>query len=77
MSPAVFQKHIRSRWGGRHSANPRPKNSASPNEPKPKVVLLEHDRRFAVFPEFIFYDFAQPLKLPRQYPPSPIKHIPL
>ncbi|GAB1317252.1 Protein-lysine N-methyltransferase efm5 [Madurella fahalii] len=39
-------------------------NSASPGEPKPKVVLLEHDRRFAVFPEFVFYDFAQPFKLP-------------
>ncbi|KAI8627504.1 putative N6-adenine methyltransferase-domain-containing protein [Xylariaceae sp. FL1651] len=32
--------------------------------PKPKTYLLEHDRRFAVFPEFLFYDFAQPFKLP-------------
>jgi putative N6-adenine methyltransferase len=27
-------------------------------------VLLEHDDRFGVFPEFVFYDFQQPLKLP-------------
>ncbi|KAI1136343.1 putative N6-adenine methyltransferase-domain-containing protein [Hypoxylon sp. FL0543] len=33
--------------------------------PKPaKVYLLEHDQRFSVFPEFIFYDFQQPIKLP-------------
>ncbi|KAK0610449.1 putative N6-adenine methyltransferase-domain-containing protein [Bombardia bombarda] len=31
----------------------------------PKVWLLEHDMRFAVFPEFVFYDFTQPLTLPR------------
>ncbi|KAG7284166.1 hypothetical protein NEMBOFW57_010527 [Staphylotrichum longicolle] len=39
-------------------------NAAAPETPKPKLVLLEHDNRFAVFPEFVFYDFAQPLKLP-------------
>ncbi|KAL8405141.1 hypothetical protein RB594_009871 [Gaeumannomyces avenae] len=33
-------------------------------EPRPRLVLLEHDRRFAVFPEFVFYDCNQPLKLP-------------
>ncbi|KAK4136172.1 hypothetical protein BT67DRAFT_418183 [Trichocladium antarcticum] len=38
--------------------------AAPADEPKPKLILLEHDRRFAVFPEFVFYDFAQPLKLP-------------
>ncbi|KAI0551892.1 putative N6-adenine methyltransferase-domain-containing protein [Xylaria curta] len=32
--------------------------------PKPKTYLLEHDYRFAVFPEFVFYDFAHPFKLP-------------
>ncbi|KAI0424888.1 putative N6-adenine methyltransferase-domain-containing protein [Xylaria sp. FL1042] len=32
--------------------------------PKPKIFLLEHDSRFAIFPEFVFYDFAQPFKLP-------------
>ncbi|KAK4187831.1 NADH-ubiquinone oxidoreductase 40 kDa subunit [Podospora australis] len=41
-------------------------NAASEDEPKPKLVLLEHDNRFAVFPEFHFYDFAQPLKLPAE-----------
>ncbi|KAH8887063.1 NAD(P)-binding protein [Thozetella sp. PMI_491] len=35
-------------------------------EDKPKLVLLEHDNRFAVFPEFVFYDFAQPVKLPAE-----------
>ncbi|KAK4108206.1 hypothetical protein N656DRAFT_446691 [Canariomyces notabilis] len=39
-------------------------NTSSPGQPKPKLVLLEHDNRFAVFPELVFYDFAQPLKLP-------------
>ncbi len=31
------------------------------------MVLLEHDNRFAVFSEFVFYDFAQPVKLPGAY----------
>ncbi|EAQ92173.1 hypothetical protein CHGG_00408 [Chaetomium globosum CBS 148.51] len=39
-------------------------NAAPPEQPKPKVVLLEHDRRFNIFPEFVYYDFAEPLKLP-------------
>ncbi|KAI1399738.1 putative N6-adenine methyltransferase-domain-containing protein [Hypoxylon fuscum] len=40
-------------------------NSKDAPSPKPKkVYLLEHDQRFAVFPEFVFYDFQQPLKLP-------------
>ncbi|KAI1454628.1 putative N6-adenine methyltransferase-domain-containing protein [Annulohypoxylon moriforme] len=40
-------------------------NKADATHPKPKqVYLLEHDQRFAVFPEFIFYDFQQPIKLP-------------
>ncbi|TPX09577.1 uncharacterized protein E0L32_009178 [Thyridium curvatum] len=31
----------------------------------PKMVLLEHDNRFAVFgDEFVFYDFVEPFKLP-------------
>lgn len=41
--------------------------SAPVPKPKPKqVYLLEHDQRFAVFPEFVFYDFQQPTKLPAQ-----------
>ncbi|KAL2134615.1 hypothetical protein VTI74DRAFT_11357 [Chaetomium olivicolor] len=39
-------------------------NAEPADEPKPKLVLLEHDNRFGVFPEFVFYDYAQPLKLP-------------
>ncbi|KAG7147556.1 Protein-lysine N-methyltransferase EFM5 like protein [Verticillium longisporum] len=35
-----------------------------PEQPKPKIVLLEHDDRFRMFPEFIWYDFAHPFKLP-------------
>ncbi|KAK1251372.1 hypothetical protein MKX07_006851 [Trichoderma sp. CBMAI-0711] len=34
------------------------------DDEKPKLVLLEHDNRFGVFPEFSFYDFQQPVKLP-------------
>ncbi|KAL6804491.1 putative N6-adenine methyltransferase domain-containing protein [Trichoderma sp. SZMC 28012] len=34
------------------------------DDEKPKLVLLEHDNRFGVFPEFYFYDFQQPVKLP-------------
>ncbi|MCJ1299013.1 hypothetical protein MMC08_001804 [Hypocenomyce scalaris] len=30
----------------------------------PQVFLFEFDERFAVFPEFIRYDFQSPLKLP-------------
>lgn len=37
-----------------------------PDEEKPKIYLLEFDERFAVFPEFVFYDFHNPLKLPRE-----------
>jgi hypothetical protein len=32
----------------------------------PKVWLLEFDKRFEVFEEFVFYDFNNPLKLPRE-----------
>ncbi|KAL2170434.1 hypothetical protein VTG60DRAFT_4920 [Thermothelomyces hinnuleus] len=41
-------------------------SSAPPGQPKPNLILLEHDQRFAIFPEFVYYDFAQPLKLPGQ-----------
>ncbi|KAI1483764.1 N(6)-adenine-specific DNA methyltransferase [Daldinia eschscholtzii] len=42
-------------------------NAADANTPKPKkVYLLEHDQRFSVFPEFVFYDFQQPIKLPAE-----------
>ncbi|KAI0122310.1 N(6)-adenine-specific DNA methyltransferase [Daldinia grandis] len=42
-------------------------NTADANTPKPKkVVLLEHDQRFSVFPEFVFYDFQHPIKLPAE-----------
>ncbi|KAH6614739.1 putative N6-adenine methyltransferase-domain-containing protein [Chaetomium sp. MPI-SDFR-AT-0129] len=40
--------------------------SAPPEQPKPKLLLLEHDNRFGVFQEFVYYDFAQPLKLPAE-----------
>lgn len=33
---------------------------------KPQLYLLEYDRRFSVFEEFVYYDFQQPLKLPRK-----------
>ncbi|KAF2096489.1 hypothetical protein NA57DRAFT_42016 [Rhizodiscina lignyota] len=33
---------------------------------RPEVVLLEYDERFSVFKEFVFYDFANPTRLPEQ-----------
>lgn len=33
-------------------------------EDRPGITLLEYDERFAVFPEFIKYDFNKPLDLP-------------
>lgn len=36
-------------------------------EERPKLFLLEFDKRFEVFPEFVFYDFQKPLKLPREW----------
>ncbi|KAI2471152.1 putative N6-adenine methyltransferase-domain-containing protein [Annulohypoxylon bovei var. microspora] len=39
-------------------------NKADATLPRPKLYLLEHDERFAVFPEFVYYDFLQPIKLP-------------
>ncbi|KUI71925.1 Protein-lysine N-methyltransferase EFM5 [Cytospora mali] len=38
--------------------------SYATDAPRPTLTLLEHDNRFAVFSEFIFYDFMQPIKLP-------------
>jgi hypothetical protein len=38
----------------------------------PNLLLLEHDTRFAVFPEFVYYDFQQPLKLPCMVPVFPL-----
>lgn len=36
-----------------------------PLETRPRLILLEHDRRFAVFGnEFLYYDFNEPTKLP-------------
>ncbi|KAF4632660.1 hypothetical protein G7Y89_g5463 [Cudoniella acicularis] len=35
-----------------------------PEKERPKISLLEFDKRFEVFPEFVFYDFKAPLKLP-------------
>ncbi|KAK4228187.1 putative N6-adenine methyltransferase-domain-containing protein [Podospora fimiseda] len=49
-------------------------NAADPSQPKPTIYLLEHDRRFAVFPEFVFYDFAKPTQLPEQLKSS-INHL--
>ncbi|RNJ53810.1 hypothetical protein D7B24_001333 [Verticillium nonalfalfae] len=37
-----------------------------PEQPKPKIILLEHDDRFRMFPEFVWYDFAHPFKLPAE-----------
>ncbi|KAG9245860.1 putative N6-adenine methyltransferase-domain-containing protein [Calycina marina] len=33
---------------------------------KPKLWLLEYDKRFEVFPEFVFYDFNEPCELPEK-----------
>ncbi|KAF2176388.1 hypothetical protein K469DRAFT_723235 [Zopfia rhizophila CBS 207.26] len=33
---------------------------------RPKVTLLEFDERFAVFKEFVQYDFEQPVRLPSE-----------
>lgn len=38
--------------------------SSPPGTPRPALTLLEHDHRFGVFSEFLFYDFMQPVKLP-------------
>ncbi|TQN73798.1 Protein-lysine N-methyltransferase EFM5 [Colletotrichum shisoi] len=41
-------------------------NERDPSLGRPKVVLLEHDTRFNVFPEFVYYDFKTPFKLPAE-----------
>ncbi|KAI9052547.1 hypothetical protein LZ554_003890 [Drepanopeziza brunnea f. sp. 'monogermtubi'] len=41
---------------------------------RPKLWLLEFDKRFEVFPEFVFYDFNDPLKLPPSLKAS-VDHI--
>ncbi len=45
-------------------------DSGKEADEKPKLYLLEFDRRFEVFPEFVFYDFNNPLNLPRMCGPS-------
>lgn len=35
---------------------------------RPKLVFFEHDHRFDVFPEFVYYDFQHPMKLPGKQP---------
>ncbi|KAK6582587.1 hypothetical protein PZA11_004995 [Diplocarpon coronariae] len=37
---------------------------ATEESERPRLWLLEFDRRFEVFPEFVFYDFNDPLRLP-------------
>jgi hypothetical protein len=37
-----------------------------PKSEQPNLYLLEFDERFNVFPEFVFYDFKSPFKLPRE-----------
>ncbi|PSS07073.1 hypothetical protein M430DRAFT_110707, partial [Amorphotheca resinae ATCC 22711] len=41
------------------------KNLLASSTNSPKIILLEYDKRFAIFPEFIFYDFKAPLNLPQ------------
>lgn len=50
-APSVFvaMKNILAKW---------------PEDERPTVTLLEHDDRFQVFPEFVFYDYRRPLSLP-------------
>jgi len=43
-----------------------------PEHEAPVIFLLEFDERFSVFPEFIFYDFHNPLKLPCKTVPAAI-----
>jgi hypothetical protein len=38
-----------------------------PENKRPNVTLLEHDDRFSVFSEFVYYDYRKPLDLPREY----------
>ena len=40
--------------------------SGMAKEEQPTVWLLEFDKRFKVFGEFVFYDFNEPHKLPRE-----------
>ncbi|KFY17869.1 hypothetical protein V492_00329 [Pseudogymnoascus sp. VKM F-4246] len=40
----------------------------------PEIYLLEFDERFSIFPEFVFYDYKYPLKLPPSMKGS-IDHI--
>lgn len=36
-----------------------------PASERPTLYLLEFDERFRVFPEFVYYDYRRPFKLPR------------
>ncbi|CZS92698.1 hypothetical protein WAI453_006605 [Rhynchosporium graminicola] len=48
--------------------------SSKAESEKPKLWLLEFDRRFEVFPEFVFYDFNDPTVLPADMKAS-VDHI--
>lgn len=42
-------------------------SKASKTYENPRVSLLEFDRRFDVFKEFVYYDFQTPLNLPGEH----------
>jgi hypothetical protein len=45
------------------------KNLVAGKTDAPKLVLLEHDSRFEVFKdEYVFYDYAKPIRLPGMFP---------
>ncbi|KAI9833835.1 MAG: hypothetical protein M1826_006358 [Phylliscum demangeonii] len=47
----------------------RARHALLPEDQRPEICLLEFDRRFAVLPEFVPYDFQRPLDLPRELSP--------
>ena len=53
------------KWTGEgNGADPNQAASDLKENEIPKIYLLEFDERFGVFPEFVFYDFKNPFKLP-------------
>ena len=48
----------------RLTADAHPVQASRDPETRPRLWLLEFDRRFDMFREFHFYDFHQPLALP-------------
>lgn len=70
-TPSVFVQIknllVRTRIGGMPKGCTNIGQATPEYQVRPEVKLLEYDERFAVFKEYVPYDFAMPTRLPRRF----------